>query len=163
MLGDIAGLIAACAFVLLVGAIAIPLIKLGGVMDEVSAAIKGMSHETQTAVRDVVGEAVPLMGEVRTSVATANTQLVRVDAITANVQAATGNVSALTSVLAATLGTPVIKVAAFAYALRSTLADTAPRRTERRVVAAERTAAMSEHAAEVAADVDQRHRRRRTR
>lgn len=160
MLGDIAGLIAACAFVLLVGAIAIPLIKLGGVMDEVSAAIQGMSAETQTAVRDVVGEAVPLMGEVRTSVATANTQLVRVDAITANVQAATGNISGLTSVLAATLGTPVIKVAALAYAVRSTLADTAPRRSKRRVDAAERTAAMSEHAADVAADVAQRHRRR---
>jgi uncharacterized protein YoxC len=122
--GDVAGLIAAIAFVLLVGALAIPLIKLGGVFDETRHAIKGVSDET-----------VPLLSEVTTTVVTTNAQLTRVDAITSNVQSATGNVSALTALLAATLGGPVVKVAAFSYGVRSALSGTAEERTERRVLA----------------------------
>ena len=120
--GDVAGLIAAVAFVLLVGALAIPLIKLGGVLDETRHAIKGVSDET-----------VPLLGEVTTTVVTTNAQLARVDAITSNVQSATGNISALTALLAATLGSPVVKVAAFSYGVRSALSGSSGRRTERRV------------------------------
>jgi hypothetical protein len=40
--GDVAGLIAAIAFVLLVGALAIPLIKLGGVLAESRNMNKGV-------------------------------------------------------------------------------------------------------------------------
>ena len=127
--GDVAGLIAAVAFVLLVGILAIPLVKLGGVLDETRNAIKGVSDET-----------VPLIGEVTTTVTTANAQLVRVDAITSNVQAATTNVSALTALLAATLGNPVIKVAAFSYGVRSALAGTDGKRTARKVRDQERAA-----------------------
>jgi uncharacterized protein YoxC len=120
--GDVAGLIAAIAFVLLVGALAIPLVKLGGVLDESRSMIKGVSDET-----------VPLLSEVTTTVATTNAQLVRVDAITSNVQAATGNVSALTALLAATLGNPVVKVAAFSYGVRSALSGSSGKRTARKV------------------------------
>lgn len=131
--GEVAGLIAAIAFVLLVGALAIPLVKLGGVLDETRHMIKGVSDET-----------VPLLNEVTTTVSTTNAQLVRVDAITSNVQAATTNVSALTALLAATLGNPVVKVAAFTYGVRSALSGTDRQRGERRVrdqVRAERAAA----------------------
>ncbi len=55
--------------------------------------------------------------------ATPTPQLERVDAITTNVQQVTTNVSALTSLFAATLGSPVIKVAAFTYGVRRALAD----------------------------------------
>ena len=96
--GDVAGLIAAVAFVLLVGILAIPLVKLGGVLDETRHMIKGVSDET-----------VPLLNEVTTTVTTANAQLVRVDAITSNVQSATTNVCALTALLAATVGGPVVR------------------------------------------------------
>ncbi len=120
--GDVAGLIAAIAFVLLVGALAVPLVKLGGVLDESRNMIKGVSDET-----------VPLLSEVTTTVATTNAQLVRVDAITSNVQAATGNVSALTALLAATLGNPVVKVAAFSYGVRSALSGSSSKRTARKV------------------------------
>ena len=120
--GDVAGLIAAIAFVLLVGALAVPLIKLGGVLDETRTMIKGVSEET-----------VPLLSEVTTTVTTTNAQLVRVDAITSNVQAATTNVSALTALLAATVGGPVVKVAAFSYGVRSALSDRPAQRTRRKV------------------------------
>jgi 2C-methyl-D-erythritol 2,4-cyclodiphosphate synthase len=105
-----------------VGALAIPLIKLGGVFDETRHAIKGVSDET-----------VPLLSEVTTTVVTTNAQLTRVDAITSNVASATGNISALTALLAATLGGPVVKVAAFTYGVRSALSGTSGKRTERRV------------------------------
>lgn len=120
--GDVAGLIAAVAFVLLVGVLAIPLVKLGGVLDETRGLVRGVSDET-----------VPLLGEVTATVSTANAQLARVDAITSNVAAATTNVSALTALLAATLGGPVVKVAAFTYGVRSAMAGTSAKRTRRRV------------------------------
>jgi uncharacterized protein YoxC len=131
--GEIAGLIAAVAFVLLVGVLAVPLLKLGGVFDETRSMIKGVSDET-----------VPLLSEVTTTVTTTNAQLVRVDAITSNVQQATTNVSAMTALLAATLGSPVIKVAAFSYGVRSALSGRSQQRSERAVrdqIRAEKAAA----------------------
>jgi hypothetical protein len=62
-----------------------------------------------------------------------NVELARVDAITANVQSITGNVSALTSVFAATLGGPVVKVAAFSYGVRKASAKRARGEIETRV------------------------------
>lgn len=134
--GDIAGLIAAVAFVLLVGVLAIPLIKLGGVLDETRTLIKGVSDET-----------VPLLNEVTTTVATTNAQLVRVDAITSNVAAATTNVSAMTALVAATVGGPVVKVAAFTYGVRSALADRPGARTRRKVADQTRAAGAAQRAA----------------
>jgi uncharacterized protein YoxC len=110
--GEVAGLIAACAFVLLVGILAIPLLKLGGVLTE-----------AQRLVADIDRQTVPLLTEVTASVKQVNSELVRVDVITANAQSISGNVSALTSLFAATLGSPVIKVAAFSYGVRKTLGD----------------------------------------
>ncbi|GLY17338.1 DUF948 domain-containing protein [Kineosporia rhizophila] len=107
MVGDIAGLIAAIAFVLLVGVIAIPLIKLGKVLDETRNTVRGLSDG-----------ALPLLSEVTTTVASTNQQLGKVDTITNNVAQVSTNVSALTALFAATLGSPVVKVAAFTYGVR---------------------------------------------
>lgn len=136
MVGEIAGLIAAVAFVLLVGVLAVPLIKLGKVLDETRYMVKGVSDET-----------VPLLSEVTTTVTTTNAQLVRVDAITSNVQSTTTNISALTALFAATLGSPVIKVAAFSYGVRRALSDRDRGVMEKRVksqLRAERAAARVE-------------------
>ncbi len=135
--GDVAGLIAAVAFVLLVGILAIPLVKLGGVLDETRHMIKGVSDET-----------VPLISEVTTTVTTANAQLVRVDTITSNVASATTNVSALTALLAATVGGPVVRVAAFSYGVRQALADRPGQRTRRRVADQTRAQKAAARAAE---------------
>jgi uncharacterized protein YoxC len=108
--GDVAGLIAALAFVFLVGFIAYPLVKLGKVLDETRLTVRGLSEGT-----------LPLLGEVTTTVATTNEQLVRVDTITSNVAQVSTNVSALTSLFAATLGSPVVKVAAFTYGVRQAI------------------------------------------
>ena len=73
------------------------------------------------------------LGEVTTSVTHVNQELTRVDAITANVQSISGNVSALTSLFAATLGSPIIKVAAFSYGVRSAAGRRHERDINRRV------------------------------
>ena len=99
---DIAGLIAAAAFVVLVVLLAVPIMKLGKVFDELRKSIKDLADGTT-----------PLIGEVANTVATTNDQLKKVDAITSNVSDTTANVSALSSLVAATVGKPLIKVAAF--------------------------------------------------
>lgn len=102
--GQIAALIAAGAFVLLVLLLAVPLIKLGRTLDEATVAIR-KTHEG----------ADPLLTGANTAISRVNTQLERVDGITTNARAITGNVSALTSVFTATLGGPLVKAAALSY------------------------------------------------
>lgn len=109
--GDIAGLIAAIAFVVLVALAAVPLLKLGKVLDEARVSIKGLSDST-----------VPLITEVTTTVGQANEQMEKVDVITTNAAQVTTNVSALTALFAATLGSPIIRVAAFTYGVRQAVA-----------------------------------------
>jgi uncharacterized protein YoxC len=119
--GDVAGLIAAGAFVLLVGLLAVPLLKLGKVLDETRETIKGVSDQ-----------AVPLLGEVTSTVTSTNQQLVKVDTVTTNVAQMTTNISALTALFAATLGSPVIRVAAFTFGVRQALSGRPHSRRRRR-------------------------------
>jgi uncharacterized protein YoxC len=107
-IGQLAALIAAIGFALLMLALCYVVLKLARTVDETSKLVAGINDKT-----------IPLLGEVTQSVTHVNQELTRVDAITANVQSMTGNVSALTSLFAATLGSPVIKVAAFSYGVRS--------------------------------------------
>ncbi|TCP46283.1 uncharacterized protein YoxC [Tamaricihabitans halophyticus] len=102
--GQIAALIAAGAFVLLVLLAAIPLIKLGRTLDEATIAIR-KAHENSD----------PLFDGANSTLTHVNTQLERVDGITANAQTVSGNVSALSSVFTATLGSPLVKTAALTY------------------------------------------------
>jgi len=106
--GQVAALIAAVFFALLMLALCYLVLKLTKTVEETSRLVASLTDQT-----------VPLLGEVTTTVTHVNEELVRVDAITANVQSMSGNVSALTSLFAATLGSPIIKVAAFSYGVRS--------------------------------------------
>jgi len=108
--GEWAAVIAAGAFVLLVVILAIPLIKLGRTLDEATIAIRKAHMNSD-----------PLFTGANNTLTHVNTQLERVDGITANTQAVTGNLSALTSVFTATLGGPLVKVAAFSYGLNRAL------------------------------------------
>jgi uncharacterized protein YoxC len=111
--GDVAGLIAAIAFVLLVGFLAVPLIKLGRVLDE-----------TRASVRELTEHSVPILDEAATTVASANGQLANVDVITTSAAQVSENVSALTGLYAAVLGKPLVKVAAFSYGVRQAFGRT---------------------------------------
>lgn len=106
--GQVAALIAAVFFALLMLALCFLVLKLAKTVEETQRLVAGITDKT-----------VPLLGEVTGTVTHVNAELTRVDAITANVQSISGNVSALTSLFAATLGSPIIKVAAFSYGVRS--------------------------------------------
>jgi uncharacterized protein YoxC len=110
--GEIAALIAAGAFVLLVLLLAIPLLKLGRVLDEATLAIR-TTHEGMG----------PLLTDAKGTLGQVNSQLDQVEGIARNVNSMTTNVAALTSVVSSTLGSPLIKVAAFSYGVRKTVAD----------------------------------------
>jgi hypothetical protein len=104
--GQIAALIAAGAFVVLVVLLAIPLLKLGRTLDEATVAIR-KAHE---------GSA-PLLTDAHATLSSVNTQLERVDGITSNARQVSSNVSVLTSLFTATLGGPLVRAAAFSYGL----------------------------------------------
>lgn len=124
--GDIAGLIAAGIFAVLVGLLTIPLIKLGRVLDETSRSIRELTEHTT-----------PLLDETAETIASTNAQLQRVDQITGNVADISGNVSALVALVAATVGGPLIKLAGFSAGVRAAFrpaggAGKPPRRKARR-------------------------------
>lgn len=106
--GDIAGLIAAGVFAVLVGLLAIPLVKLGAVLDETRVAIRALSNDVS-----------PLIDEAKTTIIETNKQLARVDTITSSVAETASNVSSLVALIAATVGGPLIKLAGFSAAVRA--------------------------------------------
>ena len=106
--GDIAGLIAALAFVALVVVLAVPLLKLGRVLDEARGTVKQVTDHTLPAIDEAVS-----------TIKQANGQLEKVDTITTSASQVTEDVAALTTLVSATVGGPLIKVASFSYAVRS--------------------------------------------
>ena len=115
-IGDVAGVIAALAFAYLV-------VRLGGVLGKAGKVL----DETRIGVRGISEQTVPLLTQVTDTVASTNEQIVRLDTITANVSSMRTNVNALTSLFAATLGSPVVKVAAFTYGVRSAMSGSGRR------------------------------------
>jgi uncharacterized protein YoxC len=108
--GEVAGLIVAVFWAILVCFLAYVLITLGRVIGETAKLVSGVADQT-----------VPLLGEVTTSVVQVNTELTRVDTIASNVEEISGNARALTALFSATLGSPVIKIAAFSYGVRKAI------------------------------------------
>jgi hypothetical protein len=120
--GEVAGLIIAVFWGVLVCFLAYVLVKLGKAIGETSKLVSGVTDQT-----------VPLLGEVTTSVVQVNAELARVDVIATNVEEITSNTRALTSLFAATLGSPVIKVAAFSYGVRRAIGQQRDADMRRRV------------------------------
>jgi uncharacterized protein YoxC len=120
--GGVVALIFAILFGVLVAFLGLVLVKLGQVLTEISRLVAGVTDRT-----------VPLLSEATTSIVHVNSNLERVDVITANVQTVTTNASALSSIVAATVGGPLVKVAAFSYGVRRALRDGNKRDVEKRV------------------------------
>ena len=110
--GDIAAIIAASGFVLLVLFLAVPLLKLGRVLDE-----------TRNSIHDLNQDVSPLLSELKETVSSTNKQLARVDQITENVADVTTNISSLIAVFAASVGSPLVKIAGLTQGLRGALKD----------------------------------------
>jgi uncharacterized protein YoxC len=110
--GEIAALVAAIALVLLVVLLAVPLLKLGRTLDEATLAIR-KTHEG----------AAPLLADAQGTLGQVNAQLEQVEGIAKNVNSMTTNVAALTAIVSSTLGSPLIKAAAFTYGVRKTVGE----------------------------------------
>ncbi|MCU1655581.1 MAG: secreted protein, partial [Pseudonocardiales bacterium] len=87
-------------------------LKLGKTLDEATLAIR-KTHEG----------AAPLFTDAQVTITQVNSQLDHVEGIAKNVNSMTTNVAALTSIVSSTLGSPLIKAAAFTYGVRKTVSD----------------------------------------
>lgn len=119
--GDIAALIAAGAFLMLVIVLCVPIYRLRHTVDAATRAINDINDRTG-----------PLLGNVNTTVDNVNTaltqvhqsldgvnlQLMRVDTITGHAAAVSANVANLTTVVTSAASNPLVKVAAFSYGVR---------------------------------------------
>ncbi|MFJ4679867.1 MULTISPECIES: DUF948 domain-containing protein [Kitasatospora] len=105
--GELAGLLVAVFWAVLVTLLAVVLVRLSKVLREATGLVSAVTEQ-----------AVPLLRDASSAVHSAQEQLERVDEITANVQDAAADAKALSSTVAATLGGPLVKVAAFSYGVR---------------------------------------------
>ncbi|WP_069814097.1 DUF948 domain-containing protein [Streptomyces sp. TP-A0874] len=128
--GEVAGILVAVFWAILVSFLAVVLVRLAQVL-----------RAATLLVSEVSERAVPLLNEASATVRSAQSQLDRVDAITTDVQEVTSNASALSSTVASTFGGPLVKVAAFGYGVRRALGrqDRGPRTDRPRSVIVSRT------------------------
>lgn len=113
--GEIAGLIAAVALCVLVAFMAVPLLKLGRVLEEL-----------RLAVRDVGHNSVPILQELKGTVEATNDEIAKLSLVTEDVARVSGhatvvseNAATMSQLFSATLGGPLVKTAAFSYGVRS--------------------------------------------
>jgi uncharacterized protein YoxC len=119
--GEIAGLIAAGAFLMLVIVLAVPILKLGRTVDAATRAINDLNDRTGpllTNVNETVENVNTTLGQVQVSLDGVNLQLAKVDTITEHASHVTANVANLSTVVAAAAASPLVKVASFSYGLR---------------------------------------------
>ncbi|HEX2418524.1 MAG TPA: DUF948 domain-containing protein [Micromonosporaceae bacterium] len=119
--GEIAALIAAAALLLLVGALAVPILRLRHTVDAATRAINEVVDRTGPMIGKLditIDQVNTALGQTHQSLDGLNAQLVRVDAIAAHAQQVTGTVANLATVIGAASTHPLVKVAAFGYGLR---------------------------------------------
>ncbi|MCS0639724.1 DUF948 domain-containing protein [Streptomyces sp. LP05-1] len=129
--GEVAGILVAVFWAILVSFLAVVLVRLAQTL-----------RATTRLVAEVTERAVPLLSDASATVRSAQTQLDRVDAIASDVQEVTSNASALSTTVASTFGGPLVKVAAFGYGVRRALSreqDNQPAERPRRTVVTGRT------------------------
>lgn len=91
---------------------------------------------TKDLIDGVTSQTVPLLGEVNTTVAMVNQELVRVDGILATAEGVTASVGGMLNTVSATISSPLVKLSALAYGLRkaagTAFSDDRPGRGRRR-------------------------------
>ena len=117
--GEVAGLIAAVAAVALVVFCAVPLLKLGRVLEEVRLAVRDLGHNS-----------VPILQELRGTVSVTNEELSKLSLVTEDVAKVSShatvvseNAAQLSTIFRSTLGGPLIKTAAFTYGVRKAVSS----------------------------------------
>jgi uncharacterized protein YoxC len=137
--GEIAGLIAAGAFLMLVLVLTVPILKLGRTVDAATRAINDVVDRTGpllTNVNTTVENVNTALGQVQVSLDGVNVQLAKVDTMTEHAQNVTANVANLVTVVSAAAANPLVKVASFGYGLRKAAAARRGAEEDREVRAA---------------------------
>jgi uncharacterized protein YoxC len=119
--GEIAALIAAGAFAMLVLVLAVPLLRLRHTVDAATRAIKDLTDRTAPILgkADVTMDNVnTALSQVHVSLDSVNLQLQKVDAITGHAAHVSANVANLAGVVTSVASNPLVKVAAFGYGVR---------------------------------------------
>jgi uncharacterized protein YoxC len=122
---DVAALIAAGAFLMLVVVLAVPILRLRHTVDAVTRALAEVADRTGPMLGNVnttVDNVNTALEQVHTSLDGVNLQLARVDTMTSHAQSVTANVANLTSMVTAATSNPLVKVAAFSYGVRKAAA-----------------------------------------
>jgi uncharacterized protein YoxC len=134
--GEIAGLIAAGAFLMLDIVLAVPILKLRHTVDAATRAINDITEQTGPLlgnVNETVQNANVALTQVQISLDGVNVQLEKVDTITGHAQNVSANIANLITVLSAAAANPLIRMASFGYGLRKAAAARRHAEDEREV------------------------------
>jgi hypothetical protein len=111
----------------LVAFTAVPLLKLGRVLEELRLAVRDLGHES-----------VPILTELRGTVRATNDELVKLSVVTEdaakvsrNATVVSENAAQMTNLFSATLGGPLVKTAAFSYGIRKAIKGNGSRKEKR--------------------------------
>lgn len=134
--GEIAALVAAAAFLLLVGVLAVPIFKLRRTVDAATAVLTDLGDHTGPLLQSVnatVDNVNTALGQTHVTLDGVNAQLARVDTITGHAQHVTTTAANLATIVGAAAANPLVKVAAFGYGVRKAHAMRRHAETEREV------------------------------
>lgn len=123
--GDVAALVAAGAFLMLVLVLAVPILRLRKTIDAATQAIVDLNDRTGPLLGNVNGTVENVntaLGQVQVSLDGVNVQLAKLDTVTTHVSSVTANVANLATVVSAAAANPLVKVAAFGYGVRKAAA-----------------------------------------
>ncbi|NUR89707.1 MAG: DUF948 domain-containing protein [Nonomuraea sp.] len=119
--GEVAGLIAAVGWIVLVCVLTMVLIRLARLLTE-----------TTKAVSDLTNRVAPLLDDVSVTVNETNRQLVTVEAIAKDVKQVSGHAAKLSGVTQTIFTGPLIKVSSLSYGVRRAIQARRTRRPRRR-------------------------------
>ncbi|GII95312.1 DUF948 domain-containing protein [Sinosporangium siamense] len=109
--GEVAGLVVAMFWAILVCFLAMVLVKLARLINETTKMVSEMSERVA-----------PLLDDVSATVTETNRRLVTVDAITEDVKRVSGHVAQVSDLASTVFTGPLIKLSAFAYGVRQAIA-----------------------------------------
>ncbi|MDP4508089.1 DUF948 domain-containing protein [Nonomuraea turcica] len=115
--GEVAGLIAATGWIVLVCVLAMVLVKLARLLTE-----------TTKAVSDLNNRLTPLLDDLSVTVSETNRQLIAVEAIAEDVKQVSGHAAKLSAVTQTVFTGPLIKVSSLTYGVRRAIEARRPRR-----------------------------------
>ncbi|MEW9531310.1 DUF948 domain-containing protein [Microbispora sp. NPDC049125] len=120
--GELAGLLVAVFWAILVCFMAVVLVRLARLLTE-----------TTKSVAELSDRLAPLLDDMSETVGEANRRLAAVEAVTDNVREVSGNMVRITGIVSALFAGPVIKIASIGHGLRQAIARRERRGPARRV------------------------------